>query len=408
MERWEAKIIALLLIFFLPLIFTLLPYKLSGYFNNKGAKGRKVLSCMMCFGGGVFFATFMLHLGPEVREMLHSSLMVPYNIHYPIADLSMAFGFFLVLYIEKFAVRYSTKRQKNKSKNSPKRLPPVLNGNSLKENGKCGASGDGNDCSKDACKMNGNCHGNAKCIKDAEDCHVVDVTTKFLDKSSASECHSNRNGGDNVYVIGHGHGHGLTHGSDCVVEDIVLDLHGTRSLILMLALSLHRIFDGMGVGLQQKTQNVWNLLIAVVCHEVVIGFSLGLDFMKNNYTWRRLLITAFLCSLIMPIGILIGIGISEFGNETAELQIVNGLLQGLTCGTFIYVTFMEILHEEMDAMDTSVAKVTSVLMGFGLMALLCAVPEGGAIDVISAGNTTAVVDSVSTAYTAGIQSTAVY
>lgn len=359
MERWEAKIIALLLIFALPLVFTLLPYKLSGYFCKKGEKGKKILSCLMCFGGGVFFATYMLHLGPEVRGMLHMSLMVPYNIHYPIPDLSIAVGFFLVLYLEKFAVRYNTNRQKRKKQRMVKCVSAIASDRHIvKEQSKCSTYGE------DPIKVTNDNHNHYELNgKEVDGYHAVDIATKFLNDAC-----TNDHGRDQLAV---------KHELDSSDSEDAIDVHGTRSLILMLALSLHRIFDGMGVGLQTKTQNVWNLLIAVVCHEVVIGFSLGLDFVKNNYTWRRLLVTSVLCSLIMPVGILIGIGISELGNETAELQIANGLLQGLTCGTFIYVTFMEILHEEMDAMDTSLAKVTSVLVGFGLMAALSAVPEGG-------------------------------
>lgn len=374
MERWEAKIVSLLLIFLLPFIFTLLPYKLSGYFGKKGAQGKKVLSCLMCFGGGVFFATFMLHLGPEVRLMLHTSLLVPYNIHYPIPDLSMAFGFFFVLYVEKFAIRFNTKRQLRKNKSFSTNDSPEKQ--------------DGVVFSKDSV---GNQKTNGYIVNDTskkDDGHAIDITTEFLGQATDAA---------NVPAEQHSHSHGHSHMHGVPNADgVVVDLQGARSLILMLALSLHRIFDGMGVGLQTRTQNVWNLLVAIVCHEVVIGFSLGLDFMKNNFTWRRLLITALLCSLIMPVGILIGIGISEFGNETSELQIINGLLQGLTCGTFIYVTFMEILHEEMSAMDTSLAKVTSVLAGFGLMALLSAVPEGGSA-VMVAENTTTVTRVVSEA-----------
>ena len=158
-------------------------------------------------------------------------------------------------------------------------------------------------------------------------------------------------------------------------ENIRADLHSTRSLILMLALSLHRIFEGMGVGLQQTTQSVFNLITAVICHEVVIGFSLGLDFMKNNFTLRRWLVTSVVCSSIMPVGIIVGIAMTETGHQSNGLQIANGILQALTCGTFIYVTFMEILHDELDILDTGLSRTTSLLMGFVLMALLSLVPE---------------------------------
>ena len=61
MQRYVAKIITLGLIFIIPFICTLLPYKLHGIFEKKGEKGKKILSCLMCFGGGVFFVA-ILHM----------------------------------------------------------------------------------------------------------------------------------------------------------------------------------------------------------------------------------------------------------------------------------------------------------------------------------------------------------
>ena len=105
MERWVAKVLALIGVFVLPLVCTILPIKISDWFASRGERGRDVLSWLMCFGGGVFFATFILHMGPEVRTILHVALLQPNGITYPVADLMMAGGFFLVLFIENIAVR---------------------------------------------------------------------------------------------------------------------------------------------------------------------------------------------------------------------------------------------------------------------------------------------------------------
>lgn len=151
--------------------------------------------------------------------------------------------------------------------------------------------------------------------------------------------------------------------------------HSTRSLILIVALSLHRIFEGMSLGLQHSTQNVWNLFIAVLCHETVIGFGLGLQFVKNRFSFRKMLLATVLCSLIMPIGVAIGTVLVEVGGQSNSLNLVNGILQGISTGTFIYVTFFEILQEEIDPHDTSLSKFFSVFAGFLVMAALCAIPE---------------------------------
>jgi len=152
--------------------------------------------------------------------------------------------------------------------------------------------------------------------------------------------------------------------------------HVTRSLVLILALSLHRIFEGMSIGLQQTVANVVSLFGAVMCHEMVIGFSLGLQFVRSGFALRRLLVTSFVCSLIMPLGVLIGIVMTEIESTDSNVDIANGILQAIAMGTFIYVTFFEILQEEVDSDDTSLGKIVFIAAGFALMALLNLVPEG--------------------------------
>lgn len=152
--------------------------------------------------------------------------------------------------------------------------------------------------------------------------------------------------------------------------------HATRSLILILALSLHRIFEGMSIGLQQTVTNVVSLFGAVMCHEMVIGFSLGLQFVRSGFALRRLVITSFVCSSIMPLGVLIGLVMTEVESTSGNIDIANGLLQAIAMGTFIYVTFFEILQEEVDSEDTSLGKIVFIAAGFALMALLNLIPEG--------------------------------
>jgi len=152
--------------------------------------------------------------------------------------------------------------------------------------------------------------------------------------------------------------------------------HATRSLVLILALSLHRIFEGMSVGLQQTVANVVSLFGAVMCHEMVIGFSLGLQFVRSGFALRRLLITTIVCSSIMPLGVLIGIVMTEIESGSGNIDVANGLLQAIAMGTFIYVTFFEILQEEIDSEDTSLGKIVCIAAGFALMAMLNLIPEG--------------------------------
>ena len=68
----------------------------------------------MCFGGGIFFGTYLLHMGPEVQTILKESLLDPHGITYPVAELIVGVGFFIVLFAEKFVLRWNKRRMRLK------------------------------------------------------------------------------------------------------------------------------------------------------------------------------------------------------------------------------------------------------------------------------------------------------
>ena len=114
MPRWVVKLFALVGTFLLPLVCTLLPYKVSGYITRKGASGKQLLSYLMCLGGGIFFGTYLLHMGPEVQTILKDSLLDPYGITYPVAELIVGVGFFIALFGEKIVLRWNKRRIRQK------------------------------------------------------------------------------------------------------------------------------------------------------------------------------------------------------------------------------------------------------------------------------------------------------
>lgn len=118
MDRWHAKVITLIGCFLIPFVCTVLPIKLTDYFERKGSRGKLILSCLMCFGGGVFFSTFILHMAPEARDILTFAMKeVDFETTYPIPDLVMAIGFFLVLFTEKVILIFNEKRRLRSSEN---------------------------------------------------------------------------------------------------------------------------------------------------------------------------------------------------------------------------------------------------------------------------------------------------
>ncbi|KAK2189374.1 hypothetical protein NP493_108g03035 [Ridgeia piscesae] len=356
MERWHAKIISLFGLLIIPLVCTLLPIKVSDFFTRKGEKGKRILSSLMCFGGGVFFAVFMLHMAPEARYIVYHAIEAPEKLNYPIADLLMSVGFFMVMFMEMAATGWSSRRSAAAEKSKQV---------------------DAKDCSGEPNGLqllvtpttNGDLPRSASTTT-ASPLLGIQLGESDVERSVVKTV--------KLSSDGHGHSHGTFD-----------DTHSTRSIVLLLALSLHRIFEGMSVGLQSSTMNVWNLFIAIVCHESIIGFSLGLQFVKNKFSIFRILVLTIVCSLFEPIGVGVGTIVVELGEPSRTLDIVNGVLQSLATGTFIYITFFEILQEEIMPGEASLLKLLSVVGGFCVMAALCAIPEenvnGGGMLQVGAG-----------------------
>jgi len=66
--------------------------------------------------------------------------------------------------------------------------------------------------------------------------------------------------------------------------------------------------------------------------------------------------------------------VTEIVEQTTAMCIVAGVLQALAAGTFIYVAFFQLLHEQLVPLDTSIGKVVGTLAGFVVMSLLLIVP----------------------------------
>lgn len=330
-----------------------------------------MLSYLMCFGGGIFFGTYLLHMGPEVHLLLNTSLLVPYGIQYPLADLFVGIGFFLVLFSEKFVLKWNKRRTRSRSsrKEASMAAAEAAKGTSGARNGAtdgvcCAGCALGEPCTNSS-GPNTASVGFVELVMEGEDDNgdgfhgngVGCVPTK----EEEAACNA-------VGLLGlseppnDDHQHDHHH-------------HSTRSIILIIALSMHRIFEGMTIGLQGSVHNIWSLFLAVMCHELVIGFSLGLQLVKSRLSLRRMCITSFVCSVIMPLGVALGIVLTELGGEDGKLAMANGILQAIAMGTFIYVTFFEILQEEIDPNDTSLGKIFFIFAGFVMMALLDLIPE---------------------------------
>jgi zinc transporter 1/2/3 len=137
-------------------------------------------------------------------------------------------------------------------------------------------------------------------------------------------------------------------------------------VLLVAALSLHSVFEGVAIGLQPDVNSVIQITVAVMLHKAIIAFSLGLNLVQSALGLPAILQSCLLFCATSPIGIGLGMLVDEMGNSAHSI-LLNGILQGLACGTFIYVTFFEVLPRELSSGSDRLPKVLAVLIGFSVV-----------------------------------------
>ncbi|GBN60405.1 Zinc transporter ZIP1 [Araneus ventricosus] len=140
-------------------------------------------------------------------------------------------------------------------------------------------------------------------------------------------------------------------------------------LLLAFALSLHSIFEGLAIGLQTTAQSDFRILIAVLIHKCIIAFTLGIS-LTNSSLQKSHVITVNLCfSLASPVGIILGILVIDLV-QGLPMVITSGILQGLAAGTFLYITLIEILPEELKSGRDRMVKVACIVLGYSVVSIL--------------------------------------
>ncbi|KAL3250033.1 hypothetical protein MRX96_055645 [Rhipicephalus microplus] len=252
-----------------------------------------VVSLTSCFGGGVFLATCLLHLLPEARSQFSKGIADYWENapDFPFVEFLCIGGLLLVLVIEQVTLFWKEVHARlTYSALSPfGRDTSVVNYGSLQQSDSHG---------------DGLVRGVADDVEDAE---AEERTMESI------------------------HGDPNSHSS-------------LRSIVLVISLSMHSIFEGIAIGLQPSVQLLLQILAAHCC-ECTCLFTHG-----------------------PPLGMVLATLLIQ--GDTGEAALLNGILQGLACGTFLYVTFFEVLPHEMSHTHNRLPKVLCMVLGVGAITML--------------------------------------
>ncbi|CAI2370247.1 unnamed protein product [Moneuplotes crassus] len=140
--------------------------------------------------------------------------------------------------------------------------------------------------------------------------------------------------------------------------------------ILMIALSVHSVFEGVAVGLEEDPADIWSFLIAIGTHKWAAAMSLGISMSSNvNLSPSTIKILILIFALSTPIGIVIGM----IAMESSAL--VNIAFSSLAGGTFLYIAASEVVVEEFSVPTKKWFKLAGFIIGALLITFVTSMEE---------------------------------
>ncbi|XP_008835308.1 zinc transporter ZIP3 [Nannospalax galili] len=305
-----AKVLCMVGVFLFMLLGSLLPVKVMETDFEKAHRSRKILSLCNSFGGGVFLATCFNALLPAVRDKLQQVLSLGHiSTDYPLAETLMLLGFFITVFLEQLVLTF--RREK----------PSFIDLETFNA---------GSDAGSDS-----------------------EYESPFVGMGGM------RGRGLYPEPTAHGHGTGLR------LRE--LGRPGPlRLLSLVFALSAHSVFEGLALGLQEEGDRIVSLFVGVAVHETLVAVALGISMARSAVPLRDAVKLAVTVSAMIPVGIGLGLGIESARSVASSVASV--LLQGLAGGTFLFVTFLEILAKELEERSDQLLKVLFLVLGYAILA----------------------------------------
>ncbi|XP_064115570.1 zinc transporter ZIP1-like [Macrobrachium nipponense] len=330
------KGIILVVMFFMTFVCCLIPVSFVKHIRETHDSGRRSkyqvwLSLMSCSAGGVFMGTCIMDLFPDVQEQLDLLLDQSYSTNsFPVAEFIVLFGFLLVLTMEQIVLDYKEASLLSRPPEAEALLSePEERRRTLQQQHSLSGISDQPDLTASMRSETGSLRGYGTA---ADNCDPDD---------------------------GHHHSHVFDHS----IHHDIASHSSLRSLLLLFALSLHSIFEGLAVGLQETIDDVVALFLVVIFHKGIIAFSLGLNMVQSKLSMSQMLLGIMFFCVTAPLGVGIGMGIMEL-QASFTTAAISGILQGIACGTFLYVTFFEVLPHEMNNGENRLLKLLFIILGF--------------------------------------------
>ncbi|KAI7726679.1 hypothetical protein M8C21_006911 [Ambrosia artemisiifolia] len=147
------------------------------------------------------------------------------------------------------------------------------------------------------------------------------------------------------------------------------------SILLIVALCFHSVFEGIAIGIADSKADAWKALWTISLHKIFAAIAMGIALLRMIPD-RPLLSCAsyaFAFGISSPIGVAIGIVI-DATTQGRVADWIFAISMGIACGVFIYVSINHLLRghqaHKTAAVDTPHYKLLAVTLGLGVIAVV--------------------------------------
>lgn len=145
-----------------------------------------------------------------------------------------------------------------------------------------------------------------------------------------------------------------------------------KAMTFAVAISFHSLLEGFALGVQESSAAIYALFFSLLIHKAVEAFGVGIQISKGHGSnkVKIVAITILIYALMTPIGSILGTVLLNSEGTSLLKEGAMLLLESLAAGTFVYVTFIEILAYEKSNRFNKMKQLVSIISGFLLICCL--------------------------------------
>ncbi|KAI9102276.1 hypothetical protein K1719_023478 [Acacia pycnantha] len=148
------------------------------------------------------------------------------------------------------------------------------------------------------------------------------------------------------------------------------------TILLIIALCFHSLFEGIAIGVADKKQDAWRALWTISLHKIFAAIAMGIALLRMipNRPLLSCTLYSFAFAMSTPVGTAIGI-IIDSTTQGSLADWFFSISMSLACGVFIYVSVNHLLSkgytpQKPVQVDTAYFKFIAVLLGVGVIAVV--------------------------------------